>query len=963
MDQTLPASTYSAPSRPARRTPLNTIIEESQRGSDNSDTDEGTIIGRPAEFDERLFVAVPRVKRSDLHQVESTADRRSDEWQGRPPDFDDMYDVSDVETEFSDSCPSLRDSLSSRPTSFGTDSTRYSMASNRSSRTRYPSLLIPSTASLPSLSSPLKSSSLPPSPPPKIPVSPAVLELLPSLVPALYATPSLDGSSCTSEQVSNISAPVTPDMQNLGSSGDQWGRAAVRVQRNSENVEEAIAEPDTQSEVSIVIDHIHDWQSVLDSFPMITQEMQQHRGQKPISDQIRQENNSSPSDIGVELPEDALETLRHISQGIASSYRSDSPTTVGSAHEMREVSNPPSRPRSTDGVTPASEYSSYSFTELSVPSPGGFFSSLNAGDRNPWTEQPEEPEVPTSAVAERFYNLPWDQPKDRIMEQIVEVDEALTDGPPTARQFEFPAHLHDGDNLSVNEAIQEIPKEEYDESYETELLRTANANLDRTSVWLAAQTSYLSILKQEPESEKTDRVSEKQNESVPAHNRDTSLESGSRKTVRFDENPVSNVEFALEATKRESLFHQGFQSVVEQAAKTDTFVHRAARYDAIEASRLATVDLHIKTLQGKYEVVEPTRPKYSGPFSQNPRATGMFETPAQIAFMTVERERNVLEQLQPASWVVDAIKYMNGGRLLTNPAMKRLAKAPLPLTDPMCRGQHRLRVLDLGGQASCDWAWHCANTYPNVKVYTVATKQQTVNSGLNGPSNHRVVTVPRLWQLPFKNGYFDVISARSLHALLRSELNINGTNCEFDMCLKECFRVLKPGGYLEYAVMDSSFARAGPRASALSVEFGFNLRLRGYDPEPTKTFASRLRKAHFTNNRSAWIFLPMGAEHPDKKELRETPFPQCPSVSDLANYEAVQGPVGSTAEIASVAGLLGGWMWEQWKIKLESEVGKEEHRWLDGVSDAIREGRDCHAGYRMLTGWTQKPRRRVQHHI
>ena len=212
-----------------------------------------------------------------------------------------------------------------------------------------------------------------------------------------------------------------------------------------------------------------------------------------------------------------------------------------------------------------------------------------------------------------------------------------------------------------------------------------------------------------------------------------------------------------------------------------------------------------------------------------------------------------------------------------------------------------------------------------------------------------------MWQLPFRNGHFDLISARSLHTILRTELEVNATVSEFDMCLKECLRVLKPGGYIEYTMMDSSIARAGPLATAMSVEFGFNLRTRGYDPEPTKTFTSKLRKARFTNIKNAWLYLPLGAETHEQKVLRETPFPQCPSVTDLARYEAVQGPVGSTADAANIAGLLGGWMWEQWMLKLQSEMGKEKVEWLKGVGDVVEEGRNSGAGYKVLTGWAQKP--------
>ncbi|KKY17335.1 putative snp3 protein [Phaeomoniella chlamydospora] len=785
--------------------------------------------------------------------------------------------------------------------------------------------------------------------------------MLPSLVPALNATPSLDGSSVTSEQVANLSAPVTPDMQTNLPTNDEWGRDNVRLRMSSELIEEPITEDELESDVSIVIEQYEDWRTALDHFPMVSQEMQQtdSGGRSPEPEAALRAQ--TPSDAGVELPLEALETLRHLSGFEGGSYRSDSPH---SQHEMTEVPNPPSRPKSADGETPASEVSGYSFSELSIPSPGGFFSSLDPDAQDTWASMKPEPDVPSSAVAERFYNLPWDRPSD-IMERVIEVDEALTDGPPTARQAEFPASVRDRHSFSSDDhdQIQETTRGqpvEYDESYEEELLKNASANLDRTSVWLSAQTTYLAILKQ-PD---TGEDQQQQADTKPGDHemsRDSSIDGPSRKRVTFNQDPVTKVDSAIEVPKRNSLFYRGFQYVAHQRTREDAFVHQATRFDAIQAIRMSLTSNHINALLGKYEIVDPWRPPYSGPFSQNPRQTGVFEmTPAQIAFMKVEHEKLALDQLEPASWAIDAMKFLNGGRLLTSPAARRLARASFPLDDPRCVGRNRLRVLDLGGQGSCDWAWTCADQYKNVKVYTVMTKQQVVNPHINGPSNHRIVSVPRLWQLPFKTGHFDLISARTLHSMVRSKLDVGGTTSEFDMCLLECLRVLKPGGYLEFSVMDAAILRAGPRASAMSVEFEFNLRTRGYDPAPSKMFLTRLRRSRFANIRSAWLALPMSVEAPEKQVLRETPFPQCPSVTDLAKYEAVQGPVGSTGNVANVAGLLGGWMWEQWKVKLEKEMGKEQEKWLDGFGNAIEEGRDSGAAYKLLTGYAQKPYKRRQ---
>jgi SAM-dependent methyltransferase len=213
---------------------------------------------------------------------------------------------------------------------------------------------------------------------------------------------------------------------------------------------------------------------------------------------------------------------------------------------------------------------------------------------------------------------------------------------------------------------------------------------------------------------------------------------------------------------------------------------------------------------------------------------------------------------------------------------------------------------------------------------------------------------PHLWKLPFRDNQFDVISARSLYALLKVENPLGETMDEYDLCLKECYRCLKPGGYIEFFVMDAEIARAGPYASATSVEFSFNLKTRGYDPKATKSFLARLRKGGFTSIKRAWMFLPIGVEPMSPQPPRETPEPRIPS--QVLEREAVQGPVGSTADVASMTGLLGGWMWEKWLLQLQMEMGRERERLLEGIGSIFDEGRKNGSGWTCLCGWAMKPK-------
>jgi hypothetical protein len=106
----------------------------------------------------------------------------------------------------------------------------------------------------------------------------------------------------------------------------------------------------------------------------------------------------------------------------------------------------------------------------------------------------------------------------------------------------------------------------------------------------------------------------------------------------------------------------------------------------------------------------------------------------------------------------------------------------------------------------------------------------------------------------------------------------------------------------------------------------------------------------------AWMFLPMGSVRRESvKKIPEAPRPEVKSLIE-GELEAVLGPVGSTEDVANISGLLGGWMWEQWMLKLQMEMGREKGKLLEGVAAVFEEGRACGSGWRALSGWARKPR-------
>ncbi|EQL37421.1 hypothetical protein BDFG_01033 [Blastomyces dermatitidis ATCC 26199] len=856
------------------------------------------------------------------------------------PDFDDLYDATDEddEGELSDSCPSL----CSQGNSESTKSSKLSTISSGSSRKKYPAIVIPSSTHWANLNSFHKHSPVPPTPPPKIPVSPEALSRLPRFVPEVYAPPSLDGSAA-SDQPSTLSAPRTPELE-VASDVD-WDAQYLRFYVDSDtngNVESPNSAT-MSPQVEIEMEPPEDWSHVLGHFPRIPEREPKIDVQSVLDiPEINRPSSTDSSNIGVELPTNALATLQHIELDNDSDRDSDI-SGVNEIGEMQEVKLYSARPRSMNAAIPASAGSN-PFTPLSIPSPGGFFSSLGGDARHTWCFSTIPP--PSSATAENFYNCPWNQPmiSDGFFPTTYPLGRSDPASLKAANYLLFDGLYTSLDSVGRerNSSIGHIA-DDYDELYEEELKFQATSNLDRTSIWLAAQTAYLSALREtnpvnQVEGAPALIVAESPQDSSPNSTRKslglaTILENGA-----CLKSPCHLVEGG-------ALFYRAFQRLVRKSNARHAFSHGNLRFESVQATRLSYMDKHIDGLVGKYALNDPVRPPYRGPFSQAPRNSTVPQILAdQAKFSKLEKEQDATHQLRSSVWAMEALKFLKGGSLLSAPAVKRLARAKVPLGGVESAGSRRIRVLDLGGEPSCGWAWHVSRDHRDVKVYTAVTKQHIVNPGMNGPSNHRQVSVQNVWQLPFRDNQFDVISSRTFHALLKTDRPYAEEQDEYDLCLKECFRCLKPGGILEFFLMDSEIIRAGSYGAAVSVEFGFNLKTRGYDPVPTKSFMSRLQKANFSSAKRAWMFLPLGAG----TSAPQTQADIHPEAGEL---------MGTTSNIANITGLLGGWMWEQWMLKLQMEMGREKGKLLDEVPGVYAEGQQSGAGWRCVTGWAMKPKK------
>jgi SAM-dependent methyltransferase len=736
----------------------------------------------------------------------------------------------------------------------------------RTSRNRYPSIVIPSPSYWPTIEKFRSAMSAVQPTPAQLPTpSRQGLSLIAShnlRVPGNSAAPSLDGS-LTSEEMDRLSCPSTPDNQKRQSisSVDSWGPVQLDLQ--------------------------------------------------------------------------AMETLQHLGSSDYPHEQQATQVIEARAGEMQEVSRPflglciqsSFIQGSSSGNTPVSA--------LSIPSPGGFFSSLQSSARHTWSLPKREESVPNTSTAENFYGVPFESRRNTIAEQTLTLAGSTLDGfgdnLPTSR----PVLLGDIEEvLEVKEINPSKTIFQYNDKYHSEIEKLSTANLEMTGRWLEEQDELLAALRD---------INDMSSPSLSSgtHSRGSSMDKSLKKSVTFaaevNESPIEE-----EEPKKIVVYVQGFEYLQERSRKMDPFIHRQTRAEAMHVHRRCMPKVHRDQLLGKFELSNPVRPSPPRPVSEF-----YVDDPTVLKerIARAQTERQALDQMLPITWVLQAQKQLNGGKLLSKPASRAITSKSAP------------RILDVGGVPTNDWAWQVAYDYPFSTTTTVYTGAN-LTCNVAGPENHKHVSVPNLWTLPYPNGHFDVVSARSLYEFLKTDKPLGRSMDEYDLCLLECYRVLKPGGILDYSLIDADIIHAGRHAQAMGVEFGFNLKTRGYDAAPTKSFLNRLNKAGFQDVKRSWMVLPMAKTSANWRDVlavgAETNTEER-VISPGGQVKVQESPVfGTTGDAALLTGMVGSWAWEKWLLRLQTEMGKEEERLLEGVVQVLEEGSKEKSGWRYLTGYARK---------
>lgn len=204
-------------------------------------------------------------------------------------------------------------------------------------------------------------------------------------------------------------------------------------------------------------------------------------------------------------------------------------------------------------------------------------------------------------------------------------------------------------------------------------------------------------------------------------------------------------------------------------------------------------------------------------------------------------------------WTMMALRYLLQNRLIYSPpALKCLQnfKSRTKLREQSGNGS---TILDIQGLFKDHWGWQLALDFQQATVYGVRIDpQQTFpDSDLNyeGPPNYIPCVAHSIGSLPFDDDFFDVVCARTLWYLIRSD--------QWNSAFKEIMRVLKPGGVLELVNSDYDVINGNPDEDG---RWWARLKkaclLAHIDPNPSATAARKLIDTGFLDINRAMIALP-----------------------------------------------------------------------------------------------------------
>lgn len=266
-------------------------------------------------------------------------------------------------------------------------------------------------------------------------------------------------------------------------------------------------------------------------------------------------------------------------------------------------------------------------------------------------------------------------------------------------------------------------------------------------------------------------------------------------------------------------------------------------------------------------------------------------------------------------------KWLTFGHVLFSDLRHELIADQSDSTSPVSR--HSILVLD--GLGNDDWSFYVAETYPKANFYNLSpraplaenTKKGESSALLSPPNHHQVQYVDHLAKFPFAPQSFDSVVYR---------FPVAAPESHYRNIIAEARRVLKPGGYLELAILDLDLNNMGNRGRRAIR----TLKEMIHEESPGTSLASAadilvklLGKGGFSGIRAAKVGVPVASSITQPRNSRgsgKKPSPQ--AQASLSDMMKENGPAAD-ANITKMVTRVGRW----WYTRCyETAAGAKEGR-------------------------------------
>ena len=260
---------------------------------------------------------------------------------------------------------------------------------------------------------------------------------------------------------------------------------------------------------------------------------------------------------------------------------------------------------------------------------------------------------------------------------------------------------------------------------------------------------------------------------------------------------------------------------------------------------------------------------------------------------------------------------------------------------------HKGRVLVLDGLGNDDWSFYCAETYPHVDIFNLSPKPASSQQvgALQLPKNYRQVQHTDLRkEFPFETGFFTAAvfrfpAATSEDAYLKS--------------ISECMRVLRPGGYLEMAILDINMVNMGNRAGRALHELKYRMRIS--QPEVTlkplsTTLQRMVKQSGFKDLNRCVVSVPVAGRVSRSRSQSRSLDKTNGTLGDLRKEVSGNEDGGFANSLATV----GRWWFTRCYEMITLPYGDVERSiWNDEA--LLEECEKRETGFKLLLCYAQKP--------